>query len=76
MHDVNNGPLIAKYRQQMLGIEVFNKEYNVMMDREHNLVAASGYFAAKAPAKEMLGLVGGFGSIETAIQKAVTDLSV
>lgn len=74
-HDLNRGAIVAKYRQQVQGIEVFNKEYNVMMDREYNLVAGSGYFANKTPAAKIIGLLANFGSVETAIQKAISDLS-
>jgi hypothetical protein len=45
MHDTERGAIVAKYKQEVNGIEVFNREYNVMMDREHSLVAGSGYFA-------------------------------
>ncbi len=74
-HDIKRGGIVAKYRQQIQGVDVFNKEYNVMMDREYNLVAGSGYFATKAPAAQIIGLLANFGSVESAIQKAIADLS-
>ena len=74
-HDVNRGAIVAKYRQQIRGIEVFNKEYNVMMDREYNLVAGAGYFSNKTSTAQILSLLGNFGSAETAIQRAISDLS-
>jgi len=74
-HDTNRGAIVAKYRQQIRGIEVFNKEYNVMMDREYNLVAGAGYFANKTSAGQVLSLLGNFGSAETAIQRAISDVS-
>ncbi|QIR15690.1 rhombosortase-dependent M36 family metallopeptidase [Shewanella aestuarii] len=45
-HDMGRGPIIAKYKQAIAGVEVFNREYNIMMDRELNLVASSGYFTS------------------------------
>jgi hypothetical protein len=39
------GPTIAKYRQKYRGVEVFNREVNVLLDDRHQLVASSGYFA-------------------------------
>lgn len=74
-HDTNRGAIVAKYRQEIRGIEVFNKEYNVMMDREHNLVAGSGYFANKTSAGQVLTLLANFGDAQTAIQRAISDLS-
>ncbi|MBL4910448.1 MAG: rhombosortase-dependent M36 family metallopeptidase [Alteromonadaceae bacterium] len=44
VHDLGRGARIAKYKQEVLGVEVFNREFNIMMDREFNLVASSGYF--------------------------------
>ena len=46
-HDLGRGAKIAKYKQEVAGVEVFNREFNVMMDREFNLVSSSGYFANK-----------------------------
>ena len=46
-HDIGRGAKIAKYKQEVVGIEVFNREFNVMMDHELNLVSSSGYFADK-----------------------------
>jgi hypothetical protein len=46
-HNIGRGAVIAKYKQEVAGVEVFNREFNVMMDRELNLVASSGYFANK-----------------------------
>ncbi|MBE1301611.1 MAG: GlyGly-CTERM sorting domain-containing protein [Alteromonadaceae bacterium] len=75
MHDTKRGPLVAKYRQEVEGIEVFNKEYNVMMDREYNLVAGSGYFSAPVSTAESLALLTSFGTPEDAITSAIADLS-
>lgn len=46
-HDLGRGAKIAKYKQEVAGVEVFNREYNVMMDDRYNLIASSGYFTEK-----------------------------
>ncbi|MCC2606679.1 M36 family metallopeptidase [Planctobacterium marinum] len=75
IHDTNKGPLVAKYRQQLNGVAVFNKEYNIVMDREHNLVAGSGYLGNKVTAAQALQLFGSFSTPEAAVLKAIADLS-
>jgi len=50
VHDLGRGAKVAKYKQEIAGIEVFNREFNIMMDPEYNLVASSGYFADKKAA--------------------------
>lgn len=77
MHDQGHGAKIAKYKQEVVGIEVFNREYNVMMDANHKLVAASGYFAeqgtiTKFSNKNLIGE--SFGQPKTAIETAFKDL--
>ncbi|OUS28794.1 peptidase M36 [Thalassotalea sp. 42_200_T64] len=73
VHDRGHGAKIAKFKQELNGVEVFNREYNVMMDAEFNLVASSGYFAslsavddAKSP--KFIGLA--FGDATSAISNA------
>ncbi|NQZ79610.1 MAG: GlyGly-CTERM sorting domain-containing protein [Colwellia sp.] len=56
-HDLGRGARIAKYKQEVAGVEVFNREYNIMMDRDFNLVASSGYFADKISTKSQLALI-------------------
>lgn len=56
-HDVGHGPIIAKYKQAIAGVEVFNREYNIMMDREFNLVASSGYFISSNSAKSVVSML-------------------
>lgn len=75
VHDTNRGPLVAKYRQELNGVSVFNKEYNIVMDREHNLVAGSGYLGSRVSAEKTLQLFSNFSSPEMAVQKAVAELS-
>ena len=38
------GPTVAKYRQKYMGVEVFNREINVLLNERHQLIASSGYF--------------------------------
>lgn len=75
VHDVKSGPIVAKYRQEVNGISVFNKEYNIVMDKELNLVAGSGFLGSKVTPQKLLGLLGSFGSAEEAVTKAITELS-
>ena len=75
MHDLGKGPIIAKYRQQVSGIEVFNREYNIMMDRNYNLVASSGYFSQAHVSEKDTSALSNFGYPESAIQSAFDDLS-
>ena len=51
-HDIGRGAIIAKYKQEVAGVEVFNREYNIMMDRDYKLVSSSGYFADKTSADD------------------------
>lgn len=71
MHENNHGASVAKYSQEINGVEVFNREVNIMMDREFNLVASSGGFA-KLPnsSKSIAGLKPNFGEASTAISTA------
>ena len=73
--DKTDGPIVAKYKQAIHGIEVFNKEYNILMDKEFNLVAGSGYLANAVPAANVLSLMAGFGSTESAVETVFSDLS-
>jgi hypothetical protein len=51
VHDIGHGPIIARFQQYKDGLEVFGRSLNVMMDRQLNAVATSGYFAP-APASK------------------------
>lgn len=73
-HDLGRGAMIAKYKQEVAGVEVFNREYNVMMDRELNLVASSGYFADKKSTNALPAAIkdmsAAFGEASSAINAA------
>jgi hypothetical protein len=76
IHNPNRGALIAKYKQAVAGVEVFNREYNIMMDREFNLVASSGNFSSASNAKQLSESISShtFGNPEDAISTAFSDL--
>ncbi len=45
VHNLGDSPIIAKYQQYIGGKEVIGREFNVLMDSQHNLIASSGHFA-------------------------------
>ncbi|TDF41633.1 peptidase [Alteromonadaceae bacterium M269] len=74
MHDLGKGALIAKFKQEAWGVEVFNREMNIAMDREHNFVAASGYFSRSRVNESDFHKLDDFGSAEVAIKHAIQNL--
>lgn len=66
----DDGVKTAKFRQQFMGIEVFNKEYNILMDAEFNLVAGSGRLADVSLAKSTLATNPKFSYADDAIRSA------
>lgn len=44
-HDTGKGPVIIRYKQQMNGLEVYGRQVAVVLNRQLQPVAASGYFA-------------------------------
>lgn len=75
--DKKFGPIIAKYKQEIQGIEVFNKEYNIMLDQDYNLVAGSGYLTQTLSVHKARNLVQKFelASAEEAVEIAFSQLS-
>ena len=67
LSEQKRGSISAKYKQQVNGVEVFNREYNLLMDKEYNLVASSGYFADTSSSKNKLAALTGFVSSEQSI---------
>ena len=65
-----DGIKTAKFRQQFMGIEVFNKEYNILMDAEFNLVAGSGQLSDVSLAKTTLAAKPKFAFADDAIRAA------
>src|SRR5260221_2374881 len=43
VHDTGRGPIIARFRQRIGGVEVFREEIKVLMDRGLRPVALAGY---------------------------------
>ncbi len=74
-HDMGHGPIIAKFSQEIFGVEVFNREVNVLMDRDLNMVAASGYFSTINQRQKSTPKLRLFGSQESAFSSALSDLS-
>ncbi|TXH95175.1 MAG: GlyGly-CTERM sorting domain-containing protein [Rheinheimera sp.] len=65
-----DGVKTAKFRQQFMGIDVFNKEYNILMDAEFNLVAGSGRLVNVAAAKTALAANAQFAYADDAVKAA------
>ncbi len=51
VHDTGRGPIIATYKQTVDGVEVFGEEVKLLMDRNLELKAASGFIASATPGK-------------------------
>ncbi|MBU2277713.1 MAG: M36 family metallopeptidase, partial [Gammaproteobacteria bacterium] len=68
-HQSDDGVKIAKFRQEYHNVEIFNKEYNVLMDAEFNLVAGSGALTPASEAPSIAALAR-FGKADTAVRKA------
>lgn len=75
LHQQKRGSITAKYRQQVHGIEVFNREYNLVMDKEFNLVAGSGYFADTASVDGSFAVLNNFLTAEQSIQAVFRELA-
>lgn len=46
LHDDGAGPVIARYQQMVNGLQVMNRQLNVVMNQDLELIAISGYFAS------------------------------
>ena len=75
MHNLGKGSRIAKYRQNILGVEVFNREYSVMLNAEYSLVAGSGYFSQNLLPEGQIAPNMDFGNSNTAVSLAFKDLN-
>jgi len=64
------GPAVVRLRQRVGGLEVFQRNLNVMLDRHGNPVAASGYFASATDGADRAFTL----SAEQAIATAVSSL--
>jgi len=48
VHDTGRGGIVVAFRQSVGGIDVFRDEVKVLMDRQHDLLAVSGYIPGRA----------------------------
>ena len=54
--DNQRGGVISKYQQRANGIEVYGRQFNILMNQDMELIATTGYFAnLKAPQQSMAG---------------------
>ncbi|RTR35009.1 rhombosortase-dependent M36 family metallopeptidase [Shewanella atlantica] len=75
MHDNGRGATVAKYSQEVNGVEVFNHEVNIMMDREFNLVASSGKFANVSNQNRSISAIQeNFGDSAVAVSAAFSEM--
>ncbi|HZR37418.1 MAG TPA: M36 family metallopeptidase, partial [Nevskia sp.] len=79
VHDLGRGPIIARFQQTKDGLEVFGRTLNVMMDRNLNAVATSGYFApapaaARNQARAATAAPAFNVSAESALSRAFADM--
>jgi len=74
VHDTGQGGIIVSLSQVIDGIEVFRDEVKILMDRDHELLAVSGYVPGRAvagpPARREFTL-----SAPQAIARALADFS-
>ncbi|MGH9819776.1 MAG: hypothetical protein ACRD43_06370, partial [Pyrinomonadaceae bacterium] len=74
VHDTGSGAIIVKFKQDIGGVEVFRDEVNVIMNRDLQLIAISGYLTGADTADK--SLVGNFQlQPEGALSAALSDLT-
>jgi hypothetical protein len=74
VHNTGRGAIIVKFRQRIDGIEVFREETNVLMTRDFDLVAVSGYISSvSTPASQ--GMLSFQVDAKNAATNALQDLS-
>ena len=74
LHNRGPGAIVAKFGQALFGVEVFNRELNILMDQDHNMVAASGYFASVPAGQIGSPKLRSFGSTDRSFSAALSDL--
>jgi hypothetical protein len=70
VQDTGAGAVVAKFRQEVDGVEVFRDELTIVMDRELRAVALSGYIPPAEMAAPSFSL-----SAEDAIAQALSDFA-
>ncbi|MBA6289495.1 M36 family metallopeptidase [Colwellia sp. MB3u-4] len=73
VHDIGRGAVIVKYQQRVNGIEVLDRQLNVVLNQQMQLVATSGYFSKNKESKHSLSSQFSV-SASDAISKAFTDM--
>lgn len=78
IHDTGSGAQIAKYQQEYQGVEVFNRSFNVLMNREFELVATSGSLlpSSAANSTELKGIKTTFNDPINAVKAASEAMGV
>jgi hypothetical protein len=74
VHDTGKGAIIAKFKQEVGGIEVFRDEINVIMNRDLQVVAISGYLTGDNTADSFSAQDFTLQPVE-ALSKALQDLT-
>jgi hypothetical protein len=74
IHDTGKGAIIVKFKQDIAGVEVFRDEINVIMNRDLQLIALSGYLTG---ANDGIAAASTDFSVnpESALSKALEDLT-
>ena len=74
IHDTGHGGILAAFTQAVDGIDVFRDEVKVLMDRDHALLAVSGYIPSRGLAAK-LGTPTFKLAADLALQLALADFS-
>jgi len=78
LHDTGRGAKIAKYQQEYQGVEVFNRNFNVLMNSNFELVATSGSLLPSSTANttELKGIKTTFNDPLNAVKAASKAMGV
>ncbi len=78
-YEMKQGAKVSKFKQKYAGIEVFNREYNILMNADYELISASGYLSNDAYSKVTGQLIKNpstiFGDSKPAIISAFSDMN-
>ena len=73
VHQTRFGPIIARFGQSVDGVEVFRNELNVVMNRDQELVAVSGYLAP-GTATQQASRLGGSRAFRMGAEQAIAQV--
>ncbi len=71
IHNTGRGAIIAKYQQQVNGLEVFGRNISLVINRDNQLIASSGYFSPTTQFKPSGFVLSEANAIEIAFSKNV-----